>query len=632
MSTTNKCSLDTSSNELEILLRQLKRELAELVKSTEYKLLQHDGKIAEMCVYLKTNLSNSIRELLDTMLTNGEIDNIILETITNLEPLISNLTKDVDNVKNVICRNMKFYLPNGMDYTYGQLMLLGISDNAACLFDTGHPDDVDKNLSYLRSKLNGKKLDYVIISHYHADHTGGLDNFTELYDKSTKFYIAKDPSGYYAGSDLAELTADRNNIISYLIRNGFNYTEINSDLRLDIDNGIALNLLNNTDGAFTYYKSITTDYNNFSLVIDCEVDNKHVLIGFDGAEYTQKYLNNKNEVTKAEVLFNFHHGNYNKCDREYMLKLNPDIVVDTLPPVNMGNFDGTESSTERPLYNAKLLSNARNEVIIDVNSFSVEVEKGDNKVDFIRNHGNVEVYLNPDYTGLECIGTYEKPFKTFNQIFELIPKSCQTVTVNVSGSKMLTNQRLYNTFNKLIIKGNAGNKTIFTNIQIDNCTKVEFTNIKFTENIVYLYNSDVRFTDCDFDIKKEQNLNITNSRVSCIKCKFLNATREGILAGDKSILRLSECSIDAPTYGVSTTSSTLYINKNTITGTTNYYRVADDSQIIGPKVGNSSERPNLGKSYYCNGYTYFDSELNRLIYFDSDGTVSNWKTTDGIDV
>lgn len=52
------------NNETKILLYKLNTELDSLIKTTESKLLMHDGKIAELCQYLKDNLSNSIRCLL----------------------------------------------------------------------------------------------------------------------------------------------------------------------------------------------------------------------------------------------------------------------------------------------------------------------------------------------------------------------------------------------------------------------------------------------------------------------------------------------------------------------------------------------------------------------------------------
>lgn len=75
------CSLPSSSNELEILLQQIKRDVKNLLETNEAKLLEQDGKIAETCVYIKNNLSNEIRVLLDSMQLSGELDDIITDTI-----------------------------------------------------------------------------------------------------------------------------------------------------------------------------------------------------------------------------------------------------------------------------------------------------------------------------------------------------------------------------------------------------------------------------------------------------------------------------------------------------------------------------------------------------------------------
>ena len=60
----NKGEFPSSPNDIKILLYKLKNEVDALIKNTEAKLLLHDGKIAELCQYLKDNLSNSIRCLL----------------------------------------------------------------------------------------------------------------------------------------------------------------------------------------------------------------------------------------------------------------------------------------------------------------------------------------------------------------------------------------------------------------------------------------------------------------------------------------------------------------------------------------------------------------------------------------
>ena len=606
-------------------LNQIKREIREYFSENDKKNYDQDKQINDLYAYLRNHLSDSVFKLFEGMQESGKLDEIITSAITDVND-------NLRTIESLVKNKMKFYLPSGMNYSYGQFMCLGVTDTTACLFDTGHKNDYEYNLNYLKSILNGRKLDYVFISHYHGDHTGGLSHFKALYKPTTKFYVAMNPQNYYTGTDSVDAVKDRNSVVNFLDSHNYLYYEVEKETVIKLEDAITLTLMNNTPEAFSYYKNNGTDtYNNYSMVIDAKIQNRHVLLGFDASDVSQKYLNSVNKVNKCDVLFNFHHGNLTNCDFEYMLKLNPDIVIDTLPPSNLDDIDGTESYNRFPTYNYRWYSNARNDVIFEVNPFSVEIEKGDIKTYSIRNHNDITVWLDTDYKGSECIGTQTKPFTSFNQIFELIPKSCQSVTVNVRGKRIITNQRFYNTFNKLVIKGDPNSKTELFNFQLDNCHKVEISDLKFTDNIVYVFNSDVRFTNCEFTIIQTQNVNITNSKVSFNTCVFKGGTREAIYSNDKSIIRLNTCEINAPEYGVNCETTILFVNNNTIKGTKNYYRMFNDCEIIALKSGSTAQRPDFGESYYCNGYTYFDSEINRLVYYDHDAPYSKWKTADGLD-
>lgn len=121
------CSLPSSSNENEILLRQLKREVSKLIETTEVKLLAQDGKIAETCVYIKNNLSNELRTLLDSMMNSGELESVISETLLNEVELIhamfptpakygavcDGVSDDTYAIQKLINENRNVYLPKG---------------------------------------------------------------------------------------------------------------------------------------------------------------------------------------------------------------------------------------------------------------------------------------------------------------------------------------------------------------------------------------------------------------------------------------------------------------------------------------------------------------------------------------
>lgn len=91
------CSLPSSPNDLKVVVMQLRREVENLTKTTEAKLLCHDGKIAELTKYIKDNLSNSIRCLLDSMMVSGELDKIITDTISREIFELKNLVVNVQD-------------------------------------------------------------------------------------------------------------------------------------------------------------------------------------------------------------------------------------------------------------------------------------------------------------------------------------------------------------------------------------------------------------------------------------------------------------------------------------------------------------------------------------------------------
>lgn len=96
-------SLPSHDNELEVLVRQLYKEVQELMKTTTAKLLCQDKKIAETMVYIKNNLSNALRLLLNSMLESGQLEDLITGVVANSIEVLQNdveaLQIDMNNVK-----------------------------------------------------------------------------------------------------------------------------------------------------------------------------------------------------------------------------------------------------------------------------------------------------------------------------------------------------------------------------------------------------------------------------------------------------------------------------------------------------------------------------------------------------
>lgn len=102
-------SLPSHDNEIEILIRQLKKEVRELLKTTEARLLCQNKKIDETMVYIKNNLSNALRDLLNSMLESGQLEDLITGVVANsievLENDVENLKTDMTQAKAQITNN-----------------------------------------------------------------------------------------------------------------------------------------------------------------------------------------------------------------------------------------------------------------------------------------------------------------------------------------------------------------------------------------------------------------------------------------------------------------------------------------------------------------------------------------------
>ena len=155
------------------------------------------------------------------------------------------------------------------------------------LIDAGTPSAGDTVVEYIQD-LGIKKLDYVVCTHGHADHCGGLDAVVESFDVDTIF------TSPYAG-DAA----------SYL---RFVETVENAQLTLEVpDQGVQYRL---GDARFEFIGPLE-DHNNVnddSLVMRLTYGDTSFLFTGDMTAKAEKELIEDGENVKCDVLKVGHHG------------------------------------------------------------------------------------------------------------------------------------------------------------------------------------------------------------------------------------------------------------------------------------------------------------------------------------
>lgn len=75
------CCMRSDDNTVKILVNDLIREMQKFKEDSTARLLLQDGKIAETCVYIKENLSNYLRDIINDMDNSGELKDVITDIL-----------------------------------------------------------------------------------------------------------------------------------------------------------------------------------------------------------------------------------------------------------------------------------------------------------------------------------------------------------------------------------------------------------------------------------------------------------------------------------------------------------------------------------------------------------------------
>ena len=174
------------------------------------------------------------------------------------------------------------------------------------LIDAGTPSAGDTVVEYIQD-LGIKKLDYVVCTHGHADHCGGLDAVVESFDVDTIF------TSPYAG-DAA----------SYL---RFVETVENAQLTLEVpDQGVQYRL---GDARFEFIGPLE-DHNNVnddSLVMRLTYGDTNFLFTGDKTADADNELLEDGENVKCDVLKVGHHGSSGSSCYQFLYEAEPKIAV-----------------------------------------------------------------------------------------------------------------------------------------------------------------------------------------------------------------------------------------------------------------------------------------------------------------
>lgn len=192
-----------------------------------------------------------------------------------------------------------------IDVNQADSIFIELSNDKTLLIDAGEADNSDKIIDYIKD-LGYNKIDYLVATHPHADHIGGMKEVVEAFE-IVSVYMPKVTTTTKTYENLLK-AIDNKNLKIKTAKAGVNIVN-DSDLNVEI---IAPN------------KDKYDDLNNYSVCIKLTYQDISYLFMGDAEVVSEK------EITtdiKADVLKVGHHGSDTSSGNSFLEKVSPSYAI-----------------------------------------------------------------------------------------------------------------------------------------------------------------------------------------------------------------------------------------------------------------------------------------------------------------
>lgn len=293
------------------------------------------------------DLQNYINNYFDNLDVQEEINNKLNEMVED-GTLAKIINQDIFNELNTKINNIETQLTDELTATFlsgGKNIDLGdccaILGTKNIIIDLGFDNQCTQLRNFLNEK-DVKKIDAIIISHFHRDHIGQVSGLTALLNENIDFsnctvYLPHKGINYnqFQGTEKTTIQANETQFVSVLTNKNINYIYPSEADKINLAENLSIEFYNiNFEYYNDYYNYLynsseklteNTNYNNFSMITILKHYNNYFCFTGDIEKLAQS--KNYKVFKKCDVLKVEHHSLNYDSNIDYLNQLNPSIAV-----------------------------------------------------------------------------------------------------------------------------------------------------------------------------------------------------------------------------------------------------------------------------------------------------------------
>jgi len=300
---------------------------------------------------IKNNIKRNFFEILILLLAF-----LIFNNQDKIKNLFNQNNNQNQNQNNYINTNNDLLKIHYLDVGQGDSIFIELPNNETMLIDAAESNQSENIINYIKN-LNYQKIDYVIGTHPHTDHIGGLKDIINTFEIG-KIYMPKAVSTTKTYESLLMAIKDKNLKIN-TAKAGISIIDTNT-LKINI-------LAPNND---TY-----TELNNYSVVTKITYGTTKFLFMGDAEKLSENEIK---EDVSADVIKIGHHGSNTSSGLNFIKKVNAKYGIISVGLNNKYNLPKEETITNWENSGTKIYLTSTNGTITatsDGTNIKIESEK-----------------------------------------------------------------------------------------------------------------------------------------------------------------------------------------------------------------------------------------------------------------